>query len=265
MAGADQVITLTPSSTALVPGWSAESYRRALEAAAESWSFPAIECTSVKLVVGPARPIWRVREDGLNLVAFRRGDWCHNERCGPTSTFPTRAMAMTTAYPEGASGSRVREGDIEINAVSFRFSQGERGGDGPGSWTVPLQAVLVHEIGHVLGLEDVCHAGHGRFTAKGGECSAAEREQAMYAPALLMRPTALDARALCALRPREEAPVAGGARPAESRQTERCGCQAPGVEPGILWLSAVAAVWSLWWLRRWSRRGRRGGGGSLAT
>jgi hypothetical protein len=144
-------VTLTPSSIDLPPGVSTGEFESALQAAAAAWGYPEVPCTSLRVLVTKAQRTRLVTEDSVNAVIFRSQRWCHNERCGRDSTFPIRAAAMTTVFPRGAGPGLVREGDIELNGVHFDWQDGA--GMKP---QAPLQAVLVHEIGHVLGLRDEC-------------------------------------------------------------------------------------------------------------
>jgi hypothetical protein len=167
-----------------------------LNLAAQAWSYPNISCTSVSIVV--AQPAWRriASEDGINLVVFRERAWCHNERCSHTTVFPSSAVAMTTVYPEGAGADQVREADIEINARWFAAAN-------PRLKDSDLRAILVHELGHVLGLKDACGLDHGGAAVDPG-CSDDERASVMFAPNHLERPTERDIRLVCALHPRSK-------------------------------------------------------------
>jgi hypothetical protein len=149
-------VVLTPS--ALLPPGSpvtAERLRAALEKAGRAWSYPQVPCTSVKVSTAAASPQRLAQEDGVNLIVLRWRNWCHNDRCGATRTYPLRAAGMTTVYPRGATGANVREGDIELNAVSTRWLSSETH-DGPS-----LDSVLLHEVGHILGFSDLGALPHG--------------------------------------------------------------------------------------------------------
>jgi hypothetical protein len=134
-------------------GLAPTAFLEALGNAASRWSYPAVSCTSLRVDVSSASTRRVVAEDGINSIVFRTGTWCHNERCGSTSTFPIRAAAMTTTYPPRSKSREVREADVEINAVHFDW------GAGANRRTAPLEAVLTHEIGHALGFSDVCGDG----------------------------------------------------------------------------------------------------------
>src|SRR6266498_2240195 len=191
-------VVITPSTNDLPPGWTIDRFREVLQRAADAWSVPKVPC-SRKLVVGQPTSEWRATRDGTNLVAFRGKAWCHNERCGPTSTFPLRAMAMTNTYPEGTSAPP-EEADVELNAAGFRVAS-EPGLAKP-RWSVPLEPVLVHELGHVLGLHDVCRAersASGRPTTS--SCRAEDRQSVMFASGLNTRPSTADVAELCRLYP----------------------------------------------------------------
>jgi hypothetical protein len=191
-------IVLTPGDRDLPEGMSASAFHEALADAASAWS--ATPC-GVTISVGEPASRWSATEDGLSLVAFRAREWCHNERCGPTSTFHPRALAMTTKYPKGASGAELREADIELRASAFRSSSSsaQTAGRAPS-----LKTVLVHEIGHVLGIKDACVDGH-RISGEPviGDCSPEARDSVMFAPSRLDAPSESDIATLCSLYPPE--------------------------------------------------------------
>jgi hypothetical protein len=198
--GSRMVITLQPSSRGLPDGLSAETFRAALDRAARVWSYPAIPCTSVEISVLKPRPLRLTVEDGTNLVVMRDRSWCHNERCSHATTFPWRAAGMTTVYPTDARGAEVREGDIELNGVAFDVAKAPS----------LLDLVMVHEIGHVLGLSDACSVGQRPSGALQREsCAAADMDRVMYAPSRRERPSQQDIVELCESHPRRAStPVA---------------------------------------------------------
>lgn len=191
-------IVLTPGDRDLPEGMSASAFHEALADAASAWS--AVRCGVTVTVSEPASR-WSATEDGVSLVAFRAREWCHNERCGPTSTFHPRALAMTTKYPKGASGAELREADIELRASAFRSSSSS---DDTAGRAPSLKTVLVHEIGHVLGMKDACVDGH-RISGMPviGDCSLEARDSVMFAPSRLDAPSQSDVATLCSLYPPE--------------------------------------------------------------
>lgn len=201
-----KTVVITPSTADLPDGWSVGRFREALQRAADAWNDASVAC-GLKLVVGEPRSEWRAARDGTNLVAFRSRTWCHNERCGPMSTYPRRAMAMTTPYPGGAE--RPDEADVELNAVSFRLTAGDDVGAPPTEkWSAPIAPVLVHEIGHVLGLADVC-GGERRASGRPvtSRCSVEDRQRVMFAANASERPAPADVAELCRLFPPAGAPI----------------------------------------------------------
>lgn len=145
---ASHVLTLTPSSLDLPAGLAITEFEEALRSAARVWSYPAIPCTSLGVRVAAPVQRRRVELDGINLVVFRLGRWCHNDDCGGTRTYPVSVAGMTTLF---GPANNLEEADIELNGVHFAWSSRE--GAKP---LAPLLPVLVHEIGHVLGLPDHC-------------------------------------------------------------------------------------------------------------
>lgn len=61
---------------------------------------------------------------------------------------PSRTVAHAELFYDVATGV-IRDGDVYLNAARFRFSEGEPG-------TFDQQSVLLHELGHVLGLAHTC-------------------------------------------------------------------------------------------------------------
>jgi hypothetical protein len=227
-------IILTPSTVGLPRDWPRSAWRKALQEAADAWSYPAVACTSVQIKVADPAPRRIAEQDGTNLVVLRNMSWCHNERCDPGRTFPWRAMGMTTTYPPDAKAGAIVEADIELNAVAFRFSHEPLPPLGTGKHGVRLKAVLVHELGHLLGLEDAC-VDHYRPSGSPavGDCPAEELHRAMFAPALLDRPAPPDMQQLCQLHPRSAgtSQVAGADHARRPEQdASHCACAAVGAQ-----------------------------------
>lgn len=205
-----KTIVLTPSTSELPAGWSPDDFRDLVRRAASRWSYPHVPCR-VQVVVGDARPEWRAVQDGTNLIAVRSRSWCHNARCSPTTTYSLRATAMTTTYPEGARGRSVVEGDVEVNGVFFQLTD-SRATTQPDMRRRPvrLESILLHEIGHVLGLGDVCgddRTESGRPDTAG--CSPEDRARAMFASGQHEDLTADDVRDLCRIFPPAASPASG--------------------------------------------------------
>ncbi len=95
---------------------------------------------------------------------------------------------MTTVYPRGAGPGSVREADVELNAVYLSWK------DGAGANPVaPLRAILIHELGHVLGFPDACQQ---------GGCSVEEIGSVMRSESYATKLSAWDVKRLCGAFPR---------------------------------------------------------------
>ena len=187
-------MTLIPSTFDLPANVSPSAFESALESAAAKWSYPRVSCTSLRVGVGAAVRQRLAEQDGQNLVVFRASRWCHNERCGKDATFPIAAAAMTNVYPVGAGPGKVVEADTELNAAHFDWllAPDATRGHGSHSYKTVLEAVLLHELGHVLGFPDACKPEH---------CSESESRSVMN-PSETLELSPEDVAAVCRAFPR---------------------------------------------------------------
>lgn len=113
-------------------------YHDALVTAAESWnkSFgkKLISITKDQIVRGPILSM----KDSENVIYFYP-NWEANK---------TTEQARTSVY---WLGDVIKEADIRINAKDFQYYDLALNNKGPSK--INLQALLIHELGHVLGLK----------------------------------------------------------------------------------------------------------------
>jgi hypothetical protein len=128
----------------------------ALEREAREWNTSLSNCSGVpRLRVGVPADSGSARDDGRNIVTLVASSWCPADRRDAEGCYDpgTQAITHVREYDELAEQRRgeIREIDIEINSVNFRWSL-----DGRVAGTRSLRAVLAHELGHALGLDDSC-------------------------------------------------------------------------------------------------------------
>lgn len=124
------------------PGVSGD-LRDLLDVSARAWSTPS--CSGARIIADATR---MVSADGVNDIIVHRTDW--------PPPLATGAAAHTVIV---TMGDRIVEADIHVNARDFVFTIGAA------PPKVDLQAILTHELGHVLGIG---HSDDPRATMNAG-------------------------------------------------------------------------------------------------
>jgi hypothetical protein len=150
---------LEPVSPPPAAGIDPEEFLTALRTEADAWNAAVGACNAPRLRIDELRRAGGAREDGRNLVVLRADRWCPADDVG-FGCYESSRQAITHVRPyldrQGAHAGEIREADIEINAVDYRWSVR---GDAAGSRS--LQPVIAHELGHVLGLTHACSSRSG--------------------------------------------------------------------------------------------------------
>ncbi len=140
-------------------GVAGETEHAVIADALATWNTATAACSFLDLVDRGAQDR-EVGRDFVNVIKFRDDRWCRPavdddpERC-----FNAQAAGVTTVTfvddPDDQRDGEIVDADIELNNVNFRITV-----DGQGSGGAPCAAdlanTLVHELGHLLGLEHSC-------------------------------------------------------------------------------------------------------------
>lgn len=206
----------------------ADDLHAAAEAAAKTWSYPSVPCTTVALDISPGFGEGNeVGHDGHNRIIIRTDSWPDDAAHDPSQ------VALTTMIswhrPGALDDGEIVEADVELNDYHWDFTVVP---SDPSLLTkaflnsYDLQAILTHEFGHVLGLAHDCamSGDQVRYDDEGRvppDCLALPADQA--APILASTMYALaqpadtnwrslsddDARGVCTLYSRAAEPVEG--------------------------------------------------------
>jgi hypothetical protein len=194
-------ITLVPSEPHHL---SPNVLTEALAAAAETWNGALGSCNGPKLRLAPLveKPRGLVR-DGVTAIVVREDRWCPDRPRDPDDCNDPEQAGITHLYPSDPDEgpSELYEADIELNGVNYHWSL-----DGEQAGTRSLRALVVHELGHVLGLDHPCVLAPAPGKSAGlPPCTGELRGAVMYPMPVeagrepVLGPTAGEVKTLCAL------------------------------------------------------------------
>ena len=111
-----------------------EEFLPAIESALETWNL-ALGSREIFTLAGQLENAQAPVQDGVSAIYFR--DTWEQDRTGE--------QARTTIFWKG---NEIQEADIQINGKDFKFFVG----DEPESGAVDVESLVLHELGHALGL-----------------------------------------------------------------------------------------------------------------
>ena len=155
-------VELVTYPAGLEPMMPVEETIGAINASAATWSRTGDSCTYLDIMVtSSSDPTPRATNDGRNLVIFRNDMWCKqlpNGDCDTTMPYDPAALALTSVSASTSSGT-IRDADIEVNAVIFKWADLVAHPElrSAGQQVHDLQNAVTHEMGHLIGLDHTCY------------------------------------------------------------------------------------------------------------
>lgn len=150
---------------------------RALMSGVNTWNELLAGCGTPTLVIQGTNAAGQVARNARSQVALRTKTWCPDGRTSVDCYDATRP-ALTQSYVALDGANYLTEADVEINSVDFSWSSSG------GSSDVSLERVVLHELGHVLGLGEACVASHEAHASGEHPCSEGEIEDSVMYPGM---------------------------------------------------------------------------------
>lgn len=133
-----------------------------LQAAIDDWESATRDCSYMRFSLQPRASTGGVGYDGINHVSYLHRRWGVEDDDGFVP-YDTHAAAITTIHfienKASPNDGRIVDGDIELNAVDFTYGVL---GVARQSGVTDIENTLVHELGHLIGLDHTCADGSRR-------------------------------------------------------------------------------------------------------
>lgn len=189
-------LVLHPIEPRAASGVSGEAFRNALIQAAAAWN-DAQECAP-RIKIAPLEHTQRrALQDGGSIATMVSNQWCPPKFSDRTECYGAERAAVTRLFPHLQPGhakhGSIVEVDLEINAVDYQWSEEEG--------LQRLQALLVHELGHILGLNHPCGETVSCTSVPQSRASAMYPNPLELGRALALSPNEEDIASLCGTQP----------------------------------------------------------------
>jgi MYXO-CTERM domain-containing protein len=139
-----------------------------IQTSIQAWRDATKSCAYLNLnYVDPA--VLDAHFDGTNTIKFRTDKWCHpNDAQSQDVCYSSIAAGITTVYyvdrPGDSDDGIILDADVELNNIDFTFDfvdpmKGATKQARAGTTIADFENTLVHELGHLQGLDHTCNNG----------------------------------------------------------------------------------------------------------